>query len=477
MKQFRQKNNTSVKKICIAVFCIFQVLLIPTFFISSISGQEESDLLFGSNIQVNDDRYSPYSNQVEPTMTILSTGKILVGWKEADSHTGGGRRVGYAYSIDNGTSFSRNILMTRISQNNFQSDPWLISDSDDNAYFVWIEFNDISENYPPEGIGVARTTDGGNTWGTPINAADTPYFDDKETACIDSNGSIYMVWDNLDVNTGGAVVDWDMRFTKSTNYGTSFSPTTPLATKTYIPYIHCSPNDTLYISSINSSGTGENDPNNQIFFMRSHDLGANWSDPLLLPTVLSEVDIITVVDTDSDENVYVAYSAGTSNSKNIFVIKSEDGGFTWNTPVQVNDASSSLAYHRMVEMFIGTNDTIHVAWLDSRHGEYNIYYSYSNDGGQNFSADERVSEEGFHFNFERPGDYFCMREDPVTSDICLVWTDGRNGEDHDIYFARQGLHIPPPPPLWIRIVIVASIVGVTIIVLSIVAGVSKKRLG
>ena len=474
-RQFRQKKYTSVK-IYVTIFCILQVLIIPTFLIYSSLGQENSDFMFGSNIKVNDDRYSPYSNQVEPTMTILSSGRILVGWKEADTPAGGGRRVGFAYSIDNGTTFSRNILMTRLSQNNYQSDPWLISDANDNAYFVWIEYN--FQDNPPEGIGVARTTDGGETWLTARNAGDTNNaFDDKETACIDSNGNIYIVWDRIAYNEQRVAVGWDLRFTKSTDQGNSFAPTTIMEMQPWIPYLHCSLNDTLYISTVNSSGTGDDDPIDQIHFIRSDDLGDTWTTPLLIPTGTPEIDIITVVDSDSDENVYIAYSAGTSNSKNIFVIKSEDKGVTWNIPVQVNDASSSTAYHRMVEMYIGSNDTLHVAWLDSRHGEYNIYYSYSDDSGDSFSMDERVSEVGFHFNFERPGDYFCMREDPVTGDMCIVWTDGRNGEDHDIYFARQGLYIPPPPPLWLRVVIVSSIVGISIIVLSIVAAVTKKRIG
>jgi hypothetical protein len=51
------------------------------------------------NIRVTDGA-SHGTDQVEPTMAILSDGRILVGWKEAESHNDSGRRVGFAYSTD-----------------------------------------------------------------------------------------------------------------------------------------------------------------------------------------------------------------------------------------------------------------------------------------------------------------------------------------------------------------------------------------
>jgi hypothetical protein len=114
----------------------------------------------------------------------------------------------------------------------------------------------------------------------------------------------------------------------------------------------------------------------------------------------------------------------------------------------VNDVS--IGDQRMPEMYIGQNDVIHVAWLDARvEGKQHYYYCYSTDDGVSFSKAERVTERGFDEEFTRPGDYFCMRQAP-NGDMCMVWTDGRNGEDHDIYFARQGL-IRVPVWGWITI--------------------------
>ncbi len=451
MLRHRTHNSVKMKSLTVITFgliLVLQTFLLPYSMIPLVQAQYASE--FGTNIKVNDGS-SPYSDQVEPTMTILSDGRILTGWKEAASHNGGGRRVGFAYSTDNGATFSPNILMTPVTGGNSQSDPWLVSDHEDNAYFVWIEYNNIQEDVNPELIGVARTTNGGLSWNAPVNAEDTPHFDDKETACVDSNGSLYIVWDHLEVDGTGEIVDWDLRFTKSINGTTPFTPTKVLELQPFIPYITCSPNDTLYISTINATDL-EGDYHDNIYFTRSSDLGENWASPVEIPHGQQWVDIITVLDTDSHENVFLAYSAGNSSGneeiRNIYIINSTDGGRNWNTPILVNDNLLGYPYLRMVEMYIGINDTIHMAWLDTRNGEYNIYYSYSTNGGTTFSEDERVTEVGFSFIFERPGDYFCMRQDPITGDMCIVWTDGRNGDNHDIYFARQGLFIPPIPPLW-----------------------------
>ena len=50
-----------------------------------------------------------------------------------------------------------------------------------------------------------------------------------------------------------------------------------------------------------------------------------------------------------------------------------------------------------------------------------------------------------------------MRQAP-NGDMCMVWTDGRNGEDHDIYFVRQGLI---RLPIWAWITIGGGIVFIT----------------
>jgi hypothetical protein len=390
---------------------------------------------FGSNIKVNR-KSQEYSDQVEPTMAILSTGRILVGWKEAEEHRGPGKRVGFAYSDNDGAKFSDYILMERLeSTETFtQSDPWLVADSEDNAYFVFLQGDGGA--HAKGDMAVAKTTDGGTTWLPAVNCSDTSSFDDKETATIDSEGNLYVAW------TGPLR---EVRFTRSIDGGQSFIPTKMLAQNKFHSYIHASPNNTLYHTTAIIGGSDFN----ELEIIKSVDQGDTWTGPITLVTPSSaEVSRISVIDTDTNENVYIVYAKGTEDDKEILIIKSTDAGLTWSTPVQVNDVSTGD--QRMPEMYIGQNDVIHVAWLDARiEGKQHYYYCYSTDGGVTFSEAEQVTERGFDEEFTRPGDYFCMRQAP-NGDMCMVWTDGRNGEDHDIYFARQGL-IKMPVWGWITL--------------------------
>ena len=398
---------------------------------------QATDVRFGQNRRVNTGG-SGYPEQVEPTLTILSNGRILIGWKEAATPIGPGLRVGFAYSEDDGYSFSNNTLMATLGGGS-QSDPWLVKDHNDNAYFAFLEYGGTSE-----GMGVAKTLDGGLTWQPPTQASDTPAgLDDKETMCIDTNGNLYLVWDFIEnYPNGGAAF---LTFTKSTNGGTSFDPTTTLGPWEEcggIPYITCSTNDTLYMTTWDSS---EAYPD-MIYISKSIDLGNTWSTPTRVSTWgYPSISLITVCSTDSNNDVYICFSAGSITDHEVYVTKSIDGGFSWSTPIQVNDNSTNM--QRMVEMHIDSEDNIHVAWLDGSLGEWNIFYSYSTDGGATFSNDIKITSEGTPFSYTRPGDYFTMRSGP-NGRLYIVWTDGR-GPNQDIYFARQDLlapsinHTPP----------------------------------
>ena len=359
-------------------------------------------------------------------MTILSSGRILVGWKEAPEHDGPGHRVGFAYSTDSGKTFSSNILMAPTEPGRRQSDPWLVSDHQDNAYFVFLDFFSDTDS----GIGVAKTTDGGATWLSTVDASDTVGFDDKETACVDPDGNLYIVWDEYNAAN-------HLRFTKSTDGGQTFLPTTS-PFQPYIPYITSTHNGTLYVATggwYSLAGP----PGDRVWITRSDDGGVTWTPQIIAtPLIYDETAIIHVVDTDSLGNVYIAYAAGTSTNKDIYVTKSTDGGFFWDAPVRVNTVTSGM--QRMVEMTIADDDTIHVAWLDAQHNEWNIYYSYSNDSATTFAPNVRVTTAGTPLTYWRPGDYFTMRTDPQ-GQVHIVWTDGR-GADEDIYYAKQDLAAP-----------------------------------
>jgi hypothetical protein len=393
---------------------------------STGAGSVNGYVPFQPNVRVTDGS-SPYGFQVEPAIVIDDGGQsIAVSWKEADTHSGAGRKVGYSSSTDGGYTYTKNKILPTLASGDSASDTWMIKDTSGNVYDIWIEWGSSSG----EGIGVSKSTDFGATWGKGVQASDTynNYLDDKETAIFDKNGNMYIIWDNI-LSTNPDIADG--RLSISRDYGQTFEPTIKTDTL-WIPYIASDPSGNLYVTSID-------DKSSMVNFTRSTNGGKTWTAPKQVATG-GVFEIITVIASDSKGNLYVAYAKGPGSADmEVYVTKSADGGSTWGNPVRVNDVTTGM--QRMPEMTIDSSDVVHVAWYDARDGNLNIYYSNSTDGGKTFGPNARVSTQGTPTSYTRPGDYLTMRTD-AKNDVFVVWTDGR-GSDLDIYFARMNATSTP----------------------------------
>ena len=58
-------------------------------------------------------------------------------------------------------------------------------------------------------------------------------------------------------------------------------------------------------------------------------------------------------------------------------------------PGSANQGGSSIA--------VNGADNIYITWYDSRNGEYDIYFTYSTDGGNTFSTGKRINDDTFDF--------------------------------------------------------------------------------
>lgn len=139
--------------------------------------------------------------------------------------------------------------------------------------------------------------------------------------------------------------------------------------------------------------------------------------------------------------VYASNSpAGNGNKPDIFCRYSTDFGVTWSSPVTVNDDANSQnhnQWHPSIWCDVQTG-RLYVKWMDTRDTPTSdsayIYASYSDDGGQTFVENQRVSNVKMRINCTTcggggtpryQGDY-----DAITSQgnvSMMTWTDFRNG--------------------------------------------------
>lgn len=129
----------------------------------------------------------------------------------------------------------------------------------------------------------------------------------------------------------------------------------------------------------------------------------------------------------------------------VMFARSTDGGATWDDPVRVNDDPTSNETQWFGTMSVAQNGRIDAVWLDTREANGStdssaLYYSYSIDQGETWSANEMISDlfnphVGYP-NQNKMGDYFDMVSD--STGAYLAWANTLNGEQ-DVYFS----HIVP----------------------------------
>ena len=168
---------------------------------------------FSSNVLLSTDD-SSYPHHVEVSMAISDNGTIFAGWKDSNTHDGAGIRVSVTKSVDGGNTWTSPYNMPMFTSGTTgQSDPWLVW-HDGTIYYAYLEYS-ISGPALSQ-ITVARSDDYGASW-TPVTATYGDFFADKETMAISDDGTIYVVYD--DVDTASALGNADIRLSRSIDGG------------------------------------------------------------------------------------------------------------------------------------------------------------------------------------------------------------------------------------------------------------------
>ena len=385
---------------------------------------------FTPNLRVNSVHFG-FDHQVEPTLVVDGAGRLYVGWKEALTHNGGGQRVGFSTSGDDGATWSPNILMDLV-EGPRQSDPWLALAPNGTVYFARLEYDRLAyTTNNTSGISVSATT-GGAAWGPTYHLNDTPNFADKETLAMGPDGALNMVF-NTDTPTDG-----DLVFVRSTDGGATWTP------KVRVPdapggviggNVGVLPSGDLVVAWFNY--TEQN-----LYADRSTDGGVTWGPDVRVNDVYGSgvwsnwILSMPSMSVGPNGTVYLAWTDDRDGDPDAYLAASWDGGATWTADVRMDD-DPGTAPQFQAELAVDPWGRVHAAWYDGRTGDLNLGYARSSDGGATWSPSVFVTDAETPISYDRPGDYFAMESGPDGT-IYAAWTDGR-GPDLDIYFSK----LPP----------------------------------
>ena len=398
------------------------------------------------------------ANETSITIDPSNPTKMAIGWRQFDSVGSNFRKGGYGYTTDGGASWTFPGSLSTV----FRSDPVLASTDTGTFYYL-----SLIAGFQCD---IWRSLNGGQSW---VRLAPAQ-GGDKQWLTIDNTNSSgrgfqYQFWSPNASSFG------TRQFTRSIDGG--FTWTDPID----IP--HSPQFGTL---DVNSSGDlfigGVSAANGTFWCVRSKDA----KNSKLIPTFdqSTQVDmggifgfqesinpeglvgqVFLAIDrsgTSTNDNVYMLNSLIPNDGSaraNVMFVKSTNGGQTFSPPKRINNDSSpgvnSVAanpntWHWFGTLSVAPNGRIDVVWLDSRNAVNNtdsqLFYSFSTDGGDSWSANVPVSQPFNPFlgypQQNKMGDYITMVSDNGGGNVAYVATFN---QEEDVYYVRVDPTLVPTP--------------------------------
>jgi len=179
---------------------------------------------------------------------------------------------------------------------------------------------------------------------------------------IDSTNSIYVVWADL---TSGNI---EIYYGNSEDGGATWSTAKRLTWTTgnsRHPAIAIDSSNTIHVV------WHDNTPGNaEVYYKNSADGGATWSDARRL-TWTTGSSAWPALARDASDSLHVVWADLTPGNDEIYYKRSEDGGATWSDARRLTWTTGSSAWPALA---LDASDIVHIAWNDSTPGNYEIYY-------------------------------------------------------------------------------------------------------
>jgi hypothetical protein len=375
----------------------------------------------------------------EPSITVdpIDLSKIAIGWRQFDSITSDFRQGGYGFSTDAGTTWTfPGVLEPGV----FRSDPVLHSTETGNFFYLSLLQSFCDNVYQSLNFGQSWTRlqpDGGAKGG------------DKEWLTIDKTNGIghgfqYQTWTS-DFYCGG----FGPAFSRSTDGGITWMTPINIPNSPKWGTLDVDTNGNLFIGAGNGGSSfwcirSSNAQNGGVTPTFDQVTSVNLGGSMLFGSAINgglAGQIFLAVDrsgTATNNNIYMIATVrptGASNGSDVMFSRSTDGGQTFSAAQRINDDPvNHNKWHWFGTLAVAPNGRIDSVWLDSRNAANNtdsqLFYSFSTDGGVTWAPNIAVSNS---FNpFEgypvqnKIGDYLTIVSDATGGNVAYSATFNLN---------------------------------------------------
>ena len=387
----------------------------------------------------------------EPSICVdrHNPNRMSIGWRQFNNVASNFREAGFAYTTNGGTRW----IAPGVLQNNvFRSDPVLNTDTAGRFFYLSLVQNFFDDLW--------RSITGGQSWALvgPADGGDKQWFTIDNTNSS-GHGFQYQSWSTDGNNYGGR------QFTRSTDGGSTWMDPINIPNSPAWGTLDIDSAGNLFIGGVNLT-TGEiwcvrstNAKNGAVppTFDQSArvNLGGDivFAEPINPEGLVGQVFLaVDRSGTNTNDNVYMLASvqrSGSTNGSDVMFVRSTNGGRTFSAPHRINDDPVNHAkWHWFGTLAVAPSGRIDVVWYDTRNSPNNVtsqlFYSYSIDGGNNWSPNLPVSNPFNPFigypNQSKIGDYITVVSEDAGANVAYAATF--NGEE-DIYYVR----IRPAVPL------------------------------
>jgi len=297
--------------------------------------------------------------------------------------------------------------MKRLTNNPGFSGIPAIAGNGTNIYVVWQD--KVSGAYK---IYFRKSADSGATWQAAKSISSGAIYL-QEPAIAASGSNVYAVWSDDPAGNpeiyfrksadGGATWQAEKRLTN--NAGSSNDPAIAAdGANIYVVWHDTTPG------------------NAEIHFLRSTDRGATWKNPVRL-TNNSGGSFYPAVAADG-ANLYVVWHDTTPGNREIFSIRSTDGGASWQGAKRLTNTATD-SYNPVVA---ASGTYVYAAWYDSSPGNPEVFFRRSIDNGASWQSAKRLTNNG--------GESRRPVLAAAAASVYLAWYDYSPGNP-EIYFRKS----------------------------------------